>query len=243
MKLLYILLIVFGLLFLILIPTIIHFTISNKKYKCVNNNCIQDISGSYKSLNDCEIACNSPSKYKCQNGKCVQDSSGIFDSLTDCKSKCTDFITYINNKLSGTQYKTFTGSTSFQDAKDFCSKDINCQGINRLSNSASVVKDVTGIIHADGVYASIIPSSKGKYIATSYGFDFNLVGTEYKQTTQFSAYDTDKINKYCLDDKDCQGINNITDDKQHKVSLVKDVTGVTGVKDDTIVGWFYTRFG
>ena len=242
MKLLYILLIVFGLLFLILIPTIIHFTISNKKYKCVNNNCIQDISGSYKSLNDCEIACNSPSKYKCQNGKCVQDSSGIFDSLTDCKSKCTDFITYTDNKLSGTQYKTFTGSTSFQDAKDFCSKDINCQGINSIPNSASVVKDVTDIIHSDGVYASIIPSSKGKYIGTpSYGF--NLVGTEYKQTTQFSTSDTDKINKYCLDDKDCQGINNIIDTQYNlKVSLVKDVKDVTGT-GVALTSWCNTRLG
>ena len=239
-----VLLTIFGILLLVGIPIIIYIK-KSKKYNCVNNDCIQDNSGSFKSLQDCKISCSDPpsptKKYKCKSGNCIEDPLGNYNSLDQCKSKCKEYLTFNNYKLNGTQYKTFTGTNAFQDAKDFCSNDINCKGINGISNSASVVKEPTQVSSLDGsnIYTSIIPSSKGKYI-TPIGKNALLTGTEYKETTQFTMGDMDKIMKYCRDDKDAEGYNLKLSGLMLVVTLVKNVTGA---KDHDGFNWFGVKWG
>lgn len=62
------------------------------KYKCINGKCVQDPSGSYSSLSDCQVSI----KYACINNQCVAvcpDYAGTkYDTLIACQSACKNLI-------------------------------------------------------------------------------------------------------------------------------------------------------
>ena len=157
---------------------------------------------------NCDITC--PDCNTPDGGKCVLNDGS--KPVCECNpgylgENCIrDYIQISSYKLNGTQVKTFTGTNAFKDAKDFCRKN-KYQGINSIpGGSASVINGATEInnVYPDTTYASIIPSSNGKYIFTGF---FDLKGTKIN-TKIFK--DFNKILPYFQDNKDAEGYTCLT---------------------------------
>ena len=56
-------------------------------YACIE---VEDGSGTFSSLEDCESICVHPPSWNCSDNACieVEDGSGTFSSLEDCESIC-----------------------------------------------------------------------------------------------------------------------------------------------------------
>jgi len=113
------------------------------------------------------------------------------------------YITIGGYELNGTEWHTFT---SIQEAKDFCRENLGeCQGINSIKGSASVIRESTKIINSQqGTYVSILPISNGKNIFQGY---FVLKGTKIKSII---FKDFNKILPYFQDEKDAEGYTCVT---------------------------------
>ena len=62
------------------------------RYNCDNGNCfsVNDASGQYCTLNDCELNCVSVETFSCINDACIDpmDGTGLFSTLNDCEQAC-----------------------------------------------------------------------------------------------------------------------------------------------------------
>lgn len=138
-------------------------------------NCINGYSGS-----NCQIPPLTCSKNGCKNnGKCIPLSLGF---------------TIGNKRFNGDQYKTFTGATAFKDAKNFCLTDNSCEGINSITNSASLLKDISAISEAPGVYATLKLGGNCMCVNSYVGLDCSYVSILCKNGNyKIIKYDKDKI--------------------------------------------------
>ena len=87
----------------------------------------------------------------CSNKKCTK-------SENECsEGNCKKTLVLWEKRFIGTQYNGDNGDNSYEQTVDNCLKDPECQGINSTVYGASLVKNITGIQDAPGVYATIVP--------------------------------------------------------------------------------------
>ena len=227
MKTIYYYILFFAFVFLsVSIPLIITST-KSKKYKCNSFGvtlCVEDKTGTYDNIEDCKKSCGKPTppvkklcNLKCNPGDCKDATDGCTECINGACGK-PSFFTIGESKINGNQYNIYTGNNAFNEAKDACLTDINCQGINSTPGSASIVKNVTGFEPSAGIYATLKTGCDKTSIFTKAQYTFN--GNQYHTYNGNNAFDEAK--DACLTDINCQGINSVTD----SASIVKNLTGI-----------------
>jgi len=96
MKILTTIIYIFIFVLIIVAPILIYILLNRKKYKCdKTGSCLQDSSGKYTTLEECQTNCVGENKrYECKNGKCIEDSSGKYTTLEECQNNCEQTITF-----------------------------------------------------------------------------------------------------------------------------------------------------